>query len=272
MNWKDYEDITRYIYETLGKASGVTIVGHGQACKVLGKSGIYHQVDVLTSHSNGIHVYQTAIECKYWKEPINKDIVMKLLGIINDCNISKGVIVSKKGFTADGIAFAKHHNIGLVELREIEKDDNTDANEIQDLTLASINLNSTIRRPVVLTIDFEKVIPTLLSKEINHYQWKVKHRDREIPLDSYIMEFKNHLHSQTPDQIVEKHYPLKGARIVNVTNVEEFEIDGFRLSGKLTVLKQSRNVEIVDEVWLIMKSLFENKSFRISKAGLISGM
>jgi len=57
------------------------------------------------------------------EEKINKDIVMKVSAIIEDTGINKGVIVSKNGFTPDGITFAKYKNIGLVELREAEEKD-----------------------------------------------------------------------------------------------------------------------------------------------------
>lgn len=40
LDWKTYESITKYIYETLGKQSGVTIKGYGSDCKVKGKSGV----------------------------------------------------------------------------------------------------------------------------------------------------------------------------------------------------------------------------------------
>jgi len=124
LNWKTYESITKYIYGTLGKQSGVTIKGYGSNCKIKGKSGVSHQIDVLTVHSDGIHAYETAIECKYWKDKVNKDIVMKVSSIIEDAGISKGVIVTKSGFTKDGLEYAKFKNIGLVELRESTNKDN----------------------------------------------------------------------------------------------------------------------------------------------------
>lgn len=57
----------------------------GNSCKVIGRSNIQHQIDVLTIHSDGIHSYGTAIECKYWNKKIDKDIVMKLSSI-NMCS------------------------------------------------------------------------------------------------------------------------------------------------------------------------------------------
>src|ERR1700741_4596933 len=93
LDWKTYESITKYIYESLGSKAGVKVLGHGSNCKVLGKSGVDHQIDILTSHSDGIHSYRTAIECKYWKEKISKETEMKLSNFIEDTGIEKGVIV-----------------------------------------------------------------------------------------------------------------------------------------------------------------------------------
>ena len=42
LDWKEYEAITKYIYETLGMEFGVTIEGYGHTCKVKGKSGNFH--------------------------------------------------------------------------------------------------------------------------------------------------------------------------------------------------------------------------------------
>ena len=97
MNWQTYEEVVKKVYEALGKDKGVSIECYGNSCKVTGKSTVEHQVDVLTSHSDGIHQYKTAIECKYWNENVNKDIIMKVKAIVDDANLHKGVIVSKLG-------------------------------------------------------------------------------------------------------------------------------------------------------------------------------
>ena len=113
LDWKIYESITKYIYENLGHQDGVVVKGYGNDCKVKGKSGILHQIDVLTTHTDGNHNYDTAIECKYWKQKVNKDTVMKLAAIIDDAGISKGIIVTRSGFTKYGLEYAKFKNIGL---------------------------------------------------------------------------------------------------------------------------------------------------------------
>lgn len=122
MNWQSYEDLVRYVYEQLGKLSSIEIVCHGHACRVTGKSGVDHQIDVLTRHSDGIHSYRTAIECKYWKEKVSKDAVTKLAEILEDSKIEKGVIVSSAGFTSDAVSFASYKNISLVQLCKPDTD------------------------------------------------------------------------------------------------------------------------------------------------------
>ena len=46
---------------------------------------------------------------------------MKLAQILEDTGINKGIIVSKSGFTRDGIQYAKHKYIGIVHLKEYEE-------------------------------------------------------------------------------------------------------------------------------------------------------
>jgi hypothetical protein len=158
MNWKSFEEVVSYIYENIGVKSGLAIEGRGHKCLVKGKSGISHQIDILFSHSDGVHKYFTAIECKYWNGKINKEVIMKLQSICIDCNIDKGIIVSKYGFTKDTIEYAKYVNIGLVELREPNSVDpdflknritfhlqthiNVSAYQIKRLVITGVRLNT----------------------------------------------------------------------------------------------------------------------------------
>ena len=117
MNWQSYEELVKDIYEKLGGSGNIRILCWGPTCKLQGKSGVSHQIDVLTSHSDGVHEYRTAIECKHWKKKVDKDPIAKLSAILDDTQIEKGVIVSQSGFTSDAMGFARSKNISLVELR-----------------------------------------------------------------------------------------------------------------------------------------------------------
>ena len=270
MDWKEYEQITKLIYETLGKETGVKIIGHGNTCKVKGKSGVYHQIDVLTSHSDGNRSYQTAIECKYWKDQVNKETVMKVASIIEDAEIAKGVVVSKKGFTSDGISYAKYKNIGLVELGELVESDLKDGEKVPTIDVMSlfVKTNVEIRRPEILGIKLDIVKGNPLSKNLNPYSFIVKQNDgTEVQLENYLKVFRDFVHQKEPDKVVQKYYEVKDAHLVNKISKEVIQIRGFTLLGKLTIKNENstRHLDIVDEVWLKMKSLFENESFSISK-------
>lgn len=274
MDWKGYENITKYIYETLGRETGVKIVGHGSTCKVKGKSGVFHQIDVLTSHSDGNHNCQTAIECKYWKKKIDKDVVMKLAEIIEDAGIDKGVVVSKKGFTKDGFLYAKFKNIGLVELREIEEKDSKRQDIEPNFLVGELIINNNVerRRPEILSIEFDFVDSNQISKKINPYQWTIRSKGGiKKTLQHYVISFQNKLHEEEPDKKVNEYFKFKDGDLINTVTEMITQINGFTISGKLTVtnLDSQRNYNLVDEVWMIMKSLFEDRSVTISKTGLI---
>lgn len=123
MDWENYEELTKYIYEALGKSHDIKILGYGRNCKVKGVSDVEHQIDVYTEHETDDKKITTAIECKYYKSNVSKDPIMKLAQILDDCNVDRGVIVAQSGFTPDAVKFAKHKKISLVELRApLDKD------------------------------------------------------------------------------------------------------------------------------------------------------
>lgn len=259
MDWKDYEEITKYIYETLGKEAGVKIECHGKDCKVKGKSGVEHQIDVLTSHSDGIHIYKTAIECKYWKDSVNKDIVMKVSEIIEDAGINKGVIVSKQGFTPDGISYAKYKQIGLVELREKDYEGNFSF------------LKGETYSPKILSVIIDNAgINKIRSEEVEVNTVKIRLLNgEEASFNSYMAAFKKELHCQEVNKIVEKSYPMKGAKLINSKTNSIIPINGITFRGILTVRDVNIQFYLVDKIWLIMKAIFEERYFTISKRGII---
>ncbi|UOB18669.1 restriction endonuclease [Abyssalbus ytuae] len=273
LDWKTYESITKYIYETLGKEFGVKIKGHGSTCIETGKSGVKHQIDVLTSHSDGIHTYLTAIECKYWKEKVNKDIVIKLAEIIQDCGINKGIIVCKNGFTQDGIDYAKHKNIELVELREIEENDlkeNPKEIHIGDLEL---HIKTSIKRAEILNIDIGDNRNIDVKSEFDYFNFIVVQEDEsQKPLFNYITKFRKDVNPQNEKtEKLTKHYKIPNGVIYNRETKETLKINGITFTGQLRETDDNKNLKftLVDEVWLIMKSIFNERTFTFTESGMI---
>ena len=195
MDWQTYEEVTKNIYETIGKQSGVRIVGWGNNFKIKGRSEVHHQIDVLTSHSDGIHTYLTDIECKYWAETINKDIVMKVKAIVDDCLLNKGVVVSKEGFTDDAIAYAKSVNVGLVILRKPIEDD-------WEGRIKTIVLNMHIVMPEITRYEHfvTEVFKEMGNKQVRTDEYIYSYPDGTIKtIKDLIDEFQKKLSKDKPD-------------------------------------------------------------------------
>ena len=123
LDWQGYEKLVRDILEALGQAADVEIVCWGRSCVVEGPPGVSHQVDVLTSHSDGMNEYRTAVSCKWRNRKVGISHVRELASIVQEAALSKGVIVSKSGFTKGAKVLAAAKRIGLIELRKPTDED-----------------------------------------------------------------------------------------------------------------------------------------------------
>lgn len=273
LDWKIYESITKYIYETLGHQSGVTIKGYGQTCKVVGRSGVSHQIDVLSSHSDGVRSYDTAIECKYWKTKVNKDVVMKVAAIIEDAGISKGIIVTRSGFTKDGQEYAKFKNIGLVTLREWNDNDQDSTPKEIEFGILQINMNIKVTGPKLLQIDLGNNRFLNVQDEFDLFNYYVELKDKKrIPFYDYVTNFRLYIADQNKMEVeINKSYQLPQSQLFRRGISESIEFDEVIITGKLTKRDESKKIEfrLVDKVWLIMNSIFEERTFTFSETGLI---
>lgn len=275
LDWKTYESITKYIYESLGSRTGVKILGHGSNCKVQGKSGVNHQIDILTSHSDGIQTYRTAIECKYWKDKVDKDIVMKVAETIEDAGIGKGVIVSKAGFTKDGAEFAKFKNIGIVELKEISETAHDTGEQQFEVATIQISSRVTIRRPEISGVAFEYVDNQTPLEDGTTYVYTtsiILPDGSRKPFTDYTRMFQDELHHCNKiGETITKRYEIAGGTLLHKEGSSPAGIKSIVFTGVLNKINKNSNqvISVVDKVWLIMKSLFEGKSFSISENGFI---
>lgn len=268
LNWKTYESITKYIYETLGRESNIKVLEYGADCKIMGRSGVRHQIDVLTV--NSATSFYTAIECKYWNKKINKDIVMKLCVIISDAGSHEGIIVSKKGFTKDAAKIADYYGIRLVQLREFdEKDEETVSKKIDLLELEQ-QFKIEIKRPKIskitaYTLNNEEIDLT----ELNLYSTYIKNDNQKFALFDWESKFHSFLHDDEVYQETLKIYDLSNAFLIDKEN--SIPIKNLNFTGLLTVNNETKNniLLVKDNVWLIMKKLFENKRFLITDSGMI---
>jgi len=271
LGWEEYEAITQYIYGALGEKYGIKVIGCGRSCKVSGKSGATYQIDVLTEQSDGEKCHLTAIECKFLKEKVTNETVMKLVCIMEDAGIESGIIVCKTGFTRDTLLYAEHKGIKLVELREAKKGDR-DFERTLELAIIDIGAKVMVSRANITSIDLgTKVVSD--DKEIMamYYAKLYDSNNQTIPFSSYITIFSNELERRRELlKTATIHVPINGKLFWksqgHTITIEKIAITGF---FSITDRSFTRSFRLTDQVWMIMKELFDGRNLTLSKAGLI---
>ena len=93
-----------------------------------------------------------------------------------------------------------------------------------------------------------------------------------IPFYDYVKEFRkevNRINDKTKPYI--KKYKIPGSSLFNQQTGEKLDLDEILFTGLITESDDNRNLKytIVDKVWLLMKSIFEERTFTFSENGLI---
>ena len=273
LDWKGYEDITKYIYEMLGAGYGIKIRSYGPTSKIQGKSGVKHQIDVLTEQIHGDKLILTAIECKFLKKKVTKEVVMKLSETMRDADIASGIIVTTTGFTPDTLTLANHLGIKLVELREAGENNGSGEQKI-DIGILDIHINATLTRPKIISIDLGSIQITdedeLMALRFPGHAFILSPEGKQIPFDKYVNTYCIELRNK--DQLLKTiaiaYPPVKGKLIRNYCDAE-IEIEKMEFSGFLVESDEStkKSFQLVDQVWMIMKEIFEKNTFKLSKGG-----
>ena len=275
VRWQDYEELVKDIYQALGQLSGVTIECWGSSCKVEGPPGSFHQVDVLTSHSDGLHQYRTAISCKKWNKKVGIPIVREFAQIVQDARLSKGVMVSKMGFTGPATTYAESKNIGLVELRRpLDRDWDGYISEVRitlmmDQTeIYDVHFQLTAPRPGP---DEEAFQGGLIGRRIQFNQVLIDMPGREAET---LQRLANEEQGRDPD---EEEYELEfpEGSIVTVPDFPDYPAHGYSITGVSFKVRYNPPIteEIVvhadDHVYMVMESIFDGRRFTIAKDGEI---
>jgi hypothetical protein len=268
LDWQEYEAVTKYIYEILGVQYGIKVIGYGGENRVQGKSGVKHQVDVLTGQDQGGRIHLTAIECKFLKKKVTKETVMKLRSVMDDADVSSGIIVSKMGFTRDTLTYAEHVGIKLVELRE-------SGEENVNLGILEIRINAILTRPKIVSIDLGSISITdqevIMAMRYGYYGSILTPDGREIPFKKYLDAYSIEVSRQDLllKTITIDYPPVKGKLVMysdGQPEVEKISITGFLCQ---TDESTNRSFQLIDQVHMIMKEIFEKNGYKLLKSGVL---
>ena len=277
IRWQDYEKLVKDIYQALGRANGVTIECWGSSCKVEGPPGVFHQIDVLTNHGDGLHQYRTAISCKHWNKRVGLPIVRDFVQIVQDARLSKGVIVSKIGFTGPAKTYAETKNIGLVELRKpLDRDWDGYVREIYiDLILDQTQMIDDVRfeliapnpdsgkealqgGPLRREMRFDQIVIGIPGEEAETLQKLADEEQRKHPNEEeYNLRFPAGSVVTFPE---DPEHPAHGYSIASVS----FKVRCY------PPIREKIIVSADDHIYMIMESLFDGRRFTITNDGEIT--
>jgi hypothetical protein len=113
LDWRDFEAFVQAMY-----AEDPNLVVEHDVTEE-GKSGARRQIDVKVTQKTKLHTYVTLVECKRWKEKIDRQRVDVLAASIEDLGAAKGVIFTTSGYEAGAEKYAKAKNIDLFVVRDL---------------------------------------------------------------------------------------------------------------------------------------------------------
>ena len=261
---KEYEIRAAALYQVLGEATGAKIAGYGATCRVEGKSGTRHQIDVLVEQSNGLQTIRTAIECKFWNKKVPQSVVSNLVTTLDDTGIEKGVIVSKEGFTSGAVALAKRYNIGLVEMREpLDKD--------WEGRIRTVHFRMIISAPEFSDIEIVQNRPSedgeIREFTVTGQDIRITQPGREPETLDQVLNYAPETREKTDRSVAIAFPPGTMAQIVGVDKIAP--IDGVRYNVRHHVSEEEHIINGDELVHMIAKEVFQEREFVISREGQV---
>lgn len=117
IGWEDFEYFVQKLYEddpNLTTQHNVTLTG---------KSGANRQIDVLVTQKTKMMTMVTIVECKRWKQKVNRAIIDIVSAAIDDLNANKGVVFTTSGYEEGAIEYAKFKKIDIFLVRDLYEDE-----------------------------------------------------------------------------------------------------------------------------------------------------
>lgn len=78
-----------------------------------GRSGAPHELDVVGEKRDQLTTFRLAVECKAWRQPIEKDVVAKFSYVLGDVGIREGVIACLGGYRSGAATAAREMGVTL---------------------------------------------------------------------------------------------------------------------------------------------------------------
>ena len=93
----DYEVLVQNVHKSIMLNEGVSHIEVAHNKKILGRSGQYHQIDVYWKFSLANKEYQTAIECRRYKNKISIGKIRDFNSVLEDIGNINGTMITTSG-------------------------------------------------------------------------------------------------------------------------------------------------------------------------------
>ena len=109
--WREFERLAGEIQKQLAPQAKVST-----NVKLVGKTNIDRQVDILVEQLVGQYEMRVVIDCKDYKRPLDIKDVEGFIGMVGDLGANKGAMIAAQGFSSAARQRAKDAGIDLYRL------------------------------------------------------------------------------------------------------------------------------------------------------------
>jgi hypothetical protein len=116
-----YEDLAQVVFQSIVNQSDLRNVEVRNNVRLEGKFGNLHQIDIYWKFAVDRLEYETVVEAKDWKSPVDVGELLRFRSVLDDLpGQPKGIHVSRSGYQKGALEYARAHGILLYELREAD--------------------------------------------------------------------------------------------------------------------------------------------------------
>jgi restriction endonuclease Mrr len=113
-----YEELSQIVFQSILSQGDLPNVAVQHNVTLRGKH-TNHQIDVYWKFEVGGIQYETIVQAKDWKNPVNQGELLKFKGVLDDLpGQPKGIFVTRTGYQSGAKEWAFAHGILLYELKE----------------------------------------------------------------------------------------------------------------------------------------------------------
>jgi len=120
---EDYEKLAHKIYKDILALEGVENIEVKHNVKIMGISGVEHQIDVFWEYKYAGIAHKVLIECKHYGHRVSLLHVRNLHGLLTDIPNSSGILVTTVGYQSGAEKYATFYGMGLKLIRKPQESD-----------------------------------------------------------------------------------------------------------------------------------------------------